>query len=151
MISYLHIVLFFLFFFMYAQTLVQQAVFNHRKNKLVNIVKLVGPIGRFYILYYAHKSSKFAVRTPWDDNTNIIEFPLSIGFYRTKRISRVGMYFVCCEDHLQHRLHKDFGDPTCSSFPSYNLTLVYRDQLLCLLYTSPSPRDRTRSRMPSSA
>ena len=35
----------------------------------------------------------------------------------------------------------------------------YRDQrsfplllpLLCLLYTSPSPRDRTRSRMPSSA
>ena len=36
--------------------------------------------------------------------------------------------------------------------------LVFRDQDLtshqykiCLLYTSPSPRDRTRSRMPSSA
>ena len=33
---------------------------------------------------------------------------------------------------------------------------VERDQevihnLICLLYTSPSPRDRTRSRMPSSA
>ena len=26
-----------------------------------------------------------------------------------------------------------------------------RDLLSCLLYTSPSPRDRTRSRMPSSA
>ena len=26
-----------------------------------------------------------------------------------------------------------------------------RDRLTCLLYTSPSPRDRTRSRMPSSA
>ena len=26
-----------------------------------------------------------------------------------------------------------------------------RDQNTCLLYTSPSPRDRTRSRMPSSA
>ena len=25
------------------------------------------------------------------------------------------------------------------------------EQYLCLLYTSPSPRDRTRSRMPSSA
>ena len=25
------------------------------------------------------------------------------------------------------------------------------DELVCLLYTSPSPRDRTRSRMPSSA
>ena len=25
------------------------------------------------------------------------------------------------------------------------------DKIICLLYTSPSPRDRTRSRMPSSA
>ena len=25
------------------------------------------------------------------------------------------------------------------------------DNIVCLLYTSPSPRDRTRSRMPSSA
>ena len=33
------------------------------------------------------------------------------------------------------------------------LNLVKRHQLIyaCLLYTSPSPRDRTRSRMPSSA
>ena len=28
---------------------------------------------------------------------------------------------------------------------------VYALYLICLLYTSPSPRDRTRSRMPSSA
>ena len=27
----------------------------------------------------------------------------------------------------------------------------YKDIPICLLYTSPSPRDRTRSRMPSSA
>ena len=27
----------------------------------------------------------------------------------------------------------------------------YDDEMSCLLYTSPSPRDRTRSRMPSSA
>ena len=36
------------------------------------------------------------------------------------------------------------------------LDLLRNDQLnnknkICLLYTSPSPRDRTRSRMPSSA
>jgi predicted Zn-dependent peptidase len=30
-------------------------------------------------------------------------------------------------------------------------SLVRQQRLLCLLYTSPSPRDRTRSRMPSSA
>ena len=28
---------------------------------------------------------------------------------------------------------------------------IYLNQYFCLLYTSPSPRDRTRSRMPSSA
>ena len=28
---------------------------------------------------------------------------------------------------------------------------IHRIKYLCLLYTSPSPRDRTRSRMPSSA
>ena len=27
----------------------------------------------------------------------------------------------------------------------------YQQGIICLLYTSPSPRDRTRSRMPSSA
>ena len=31
------------------------------------------------------------------------------------------------------------------------VTLLFRLSLTCLLYTSPSPRDRTRSRMPSSA
>ena len=45
---------------------------------------------------------------------------------------------------------RDFGEvhndyPTCEE----NTTCEYLDN--CLLYTSPSPRDRTRSRMPSSA
>ena len=31
------------------------------------------------------------------------------------------------------------------------LVRPYTDIICCLLYTSPSPRDRTRSRMPSSA
>ena len=33
----------------------------------------------------------------------------------------------------------------------YNLNGYSEDEEVCLLYTSPSPRDRTRSRMPSSA
>jgi len=28
---------------------------------------------------------------------------------------------------------------------------IFKEDNICLLYTSPSPRDRTRSRMPSSA
>ena len=31
------------------------------------------------------------------------------------------------------------------------ITLQLAQRVTCLLYTSPSPRDRTRSRMPSSA
>ena len=39
------------------------------------------------------------------------------------------------------------GTPTKKGGSSADLTQIYN----CLLYTSPSPRDRTRSRMPSSA
>ena len=36
-------------------------------------------------------------------------------------------------------------------FNVQNLTGHFNNPITCLLYTSPSPRDRTRSRMPSSA
>ena len=40
------------------------------------------------------------------------------------------------------------SDPNGNNFPAADpITLAFS----CLLYTSPSPRDRTRSRMPSSA
>ena len=51
--------------------------------------------------------------------------------------------------------------PTLSRITSYEITQIpqkefsafeiIHSQSTCLLYTSPSPRDRTRSRMPSSA
>eukprot|EP00657_Telonema_sp_P-1_P010383 TRINITY_DN4801_c0_g1_i1.p1 TRINITY_DN4801_c0_g1~~TRINITY_DN4801_c0_g1_i1.p1 ORF type:complete len:132 (-),score=54.79 TRINITY_DN4801_c0_g1_i1:43-438(-) len=41
------------------------------------------------------------------------------------------------------------SEPTSEGLPK--LLRVSDDQTSCLLYTSPSPRDRTRSRMPSSA
>ena len=45
---------------------------------------------------------------------------------------------------------------SCGAIPNPAVTLVASDNCdpnitVCLLYTSPSPRDRTRSRMPSSA
>ena len=59
------------------------------------------------------------------------------------------------------------GDPSNSTALAERILAAAREQLrlggvdaevevielrpLCLLYTSPSPRDRTRSRMPSSA
>ena len=43
-------------------------------------------------------------------------------------------------DHedIAQKLYEKFGDD-------------FTESKICLLYTSPSPRDRTRSRMPSSA
>ena len=46
-------------------------------------------------------------------------------------------------DNSQRPLNKDF----ILNQPRYQGAQI----LFCLLYTSPSPRDRTRSRMPSSA
>ena len=47
-------------------------------------------------------------------------------------------------------VNKGDGDPLRTAFDKINDNF---DELYaaCLLYTSPSPRDRTRSRMPSSA
>ena len=36
-------------------------------------------------------------------------------------------------------------------FEQYNYAIVIILMMTCLLYTSPSPRDRQKSRMPSSA
>ena len=49
---------------------------------------------------------------------------------------------------------KNYSPPEISSHVLRKLKLAAEDYLgssVCLLYTSPSPRDRTRSRMPSSA
>ena len=50
-----------------------------------------------------------------------------------------GRYFMDMLDHVT-------GTLTASS-----AVLVDSNSKICLLYTSPSPRDRTRARMPSSA
>ena len=43
------------------------------------------------------------------------------------------------------------GDSTVIDRPGFSELLAEIQSRDCLLYTSPSPRDRTRSRMPSSA
>ena len=48
---------------------------------------------------------------------------------------------VCFTGRGENSLHPDFG----------LLVKLLHHPNSCLLYTSPSPRDRTRSRMPSSA
>ena len=45
----------------------------------------------------------------------------------------------------------NFYDPMHQKIFSAIENLIFKGMLACLLYTSPSPRDKTVSRMPSSA
>ena len=53
----------------------------------------------------------------------------------------------------RHDLINDQPDHVSSTGQVFRWNIQYGDldATFCLLYTSPSPRDRTRSRMPSSA
>ena len=58
-----------------------------------------------------------------------------------------GFYLVTLEQPEGHQcLCRAAGKLT-----KFRIKLLAGDKVFCLLYTSPSPRDRTRSRMPSSA
>ena len=50
-----------------------------------------------------------------------------------------------CYSKLRKNLEVDLDDPFITNYFDENKGLI------CLLYTSPSPRDRQKSRMPSSA
>ena len=52
---------------------------------------------------------------------------------------------------VSQRQTKDFGNISASNKADGSLLTSCDLWSDCLLYTSPSPRDRTRSRMPSSA
>ena len=64
-----------------------------------------------------------------EEGTNFIEKKLNI------KLSEVGYHDFMGTHNRVIKVDKD----------------IYLEVIACLLYTSPSPRDRTRSRMPSSA
>ena len=58
-------------------------------------------------------------------------------------------------DQAVYTMFRSTGDGTSDATAVYGvddvLEVSYRNSNICLLYTSPSPRDRQKSRMPSSA
>ena len=66
----------------------------------------------------------------------------------SKNIKRINSYLKRKEIEISVTVGKGLG---CCSVWTCDLTKSYISINTCLLYTSPSPRDRTRSRMPSSA
>ena len=62
-------------------------------------------------------------------------------------VSRFGRVRAPTQRHKKSKL--EHGEDEDNSAPGSSLKIT--GSRTCLLYTSPSPRDRTRSRMPSSA
>ena len=59
---------------------------------------------------------------------------------------------ITATDTVVFAISVDSVDSQADFVKEYEIPYVHlSDQKNCLLYTSPSPRDRTRSRMPSSA
>ena len=54
-------------------------------------------------------------------------------------------------DALTHTILSKIANDLDDQLLPYTIDLSIFKNISCLLYTSPSPRDRTRSRMPSSA
>ena len=53
--------------------------------------------------------------------------------------------------YIENMARQKSMQPGSKSFEEWMAQLTTMYNMDCLLYTSPSPRDRTRSRMPSSA
>ena len=53
-------------------------------------------------------------------------------------------------DYVQTAMNGAVVSEVLDGMRTFDLVVRMKDEV-CLLYTSPSPRDRTRSRMPSSA
>ena len=73
--------------------------------------------------------------------------------YKANRGS-TGYYGMESDKYTKNAITENKGDRHPSSLIDYegDSILIYKNpHRTCLLYTSPSPRDRTRSRMPSSA
>ena len=76
----------------------------------------------------------------WEQSFTLSDALVDAGLMDPTDIARQRRSVLCKERLSNGTLEAAFGDST-----------LYYECIACLLYTSPSPRDRTRSRMPSSA
>ena len=84
----------------------------------------------------------------YDGNTGIVTVTFGDGTVTTFTIEAGGDTPVTGGDPV---VSVTFNNPTLQIALESGLSFDVDLSSICLLYTSPSPRDRTRSRMPSSA
>ena len=111
-------------------------------------------------------------QSPVHDVANILQYDSGMAFmahsqcwpckrpswvaFSTARCTALSQTDACCQQtNLVRIIYRCPATAVTSDHIDYTISR-YRSQIhpaydICLLYTSPSPRDRTRSRMPSSA
>ena len=68
------------------------------------------------------------------------------------QLRAAGVHYKVCKNTLVNVVAQERGIEGLTPYLKGNTALATaQSRQTCLLYTSPSPRDRTRSRMPSSA
>ena len=84
---------------------------------------------------------------------DLIEEKRKNDLYLELRMDLLGAYFRSNEDLREGMSRGLYVDEVWVRSPGHSAILIPQSEWvkICLLYTSPSPRDRTRSRMPSSA
>ena len=77
--------------------------------------------------------------------------------YKLEMIATADVYFKDGLDHIYHKtlraidLNSTLDDLAIDDYKKEEHWFRNESDMICLLYTSPSPRDRRKSRMPSSA
>ena len=79
------------------------------------------------------------INPPIEDLLDCVDSKFSLVTLAARRARQINSYF------------NQLGDGLGQMVPPQVSSLARKPLSICLLYTSPSPRDRTRSRMPSSA
>ena len=95
------------------------------------------------------RTAMFVSKCVTSENS-IVNFVSRHGVYFRRVSSPIGRNTQLCCVHFDVPLHR-LTSINRNNVRRYVYTQVNVHSWTCLLYTSPSPRDRTRSRMPSSA
>ena len=107
-----------------------------------------------YVMLVIMVSGNPAIDVIGSDQMTLITFGLGAGLFMTRYqiVTVNNLLFILCVGFLLLVQIALFGPIVFNASVNFVVQLLIAAMLMaCLLYTSPSPRDRQKSRMPSSA
>ena len=117
------------------------------------IVALILGVSTFYFFQKFDEERQKAAQAQTETATKV-EDARKAAAERDVVLQKIGFGPATPMEKLEADTKKDFetyAPGLEAGKQDYRSALALQQSVICLLYTSPSPRDRTRSRMPSSA